>query len=137
LGFPCPEDREPWLINAEGNPMRFDGYNAEHRFAFEHHGTQHYIETKFYKDKAFEKRQRDDSTKNQLAGANGIRLFVVDQLYLKTDFDQLRINLIEFAKEHSIPVVPNHETIAVCPVSPKWTDMTHPNLTYLDGSSGA
>jgi hypothetical protein len=113
LGFPCPEGRESWLVNEEGNAMRFDGYNAEHRFAFEHHGTQHYIETKFYKDDAFKKRQIDDGTKEKLAKENGIRLFVVNQLFLKTDFDQLRSSLLAFAENHSIPTVTNAETICI------------------------
>ena len=113
LGFECLGSGREWLINDDGNRMRFDGFNERYGFAFEHHGSQHYKETKFYKGENLLKRQRDDLTKEKLAAEHGIKLLIVNQLFIKTDLNQLRSNIISFASANGIPMVPNAKDIFV------------------------
>jgi hypothetical protein len=96
-----------WLVSSEGTYLELDGYNEECKLAFEHHGTQHYVESTFYKGEDFLKRKRDDETKERLCKKNGIRLLVVNQLFIKTSLEQLKSDIIAFLEKANAPIIEN------------------------------
>jgi hypothetical protein len=106
-GLKFPTCRPRWLLNKDGWQMELDGCNETHKVAFEHHGTQHYIPTKFYDEKALAKRQLDDSTKEELCAKNGVRLLVVRELFKFTSLEDLRKKVTEFAQENGLTIKEN------------------------------
>jgi len=57
----------------------FDGYNEEHKIAFEYHGYQHYIYPNYWHrtEEIFKAAQQNDINKEQYCKENGIRLIIV------------------------------------------------------------
>lgn len=57
----------------------FDGYNEEHKIAFEYHGIQHYIYPNFFHrtNDAFIQQQQRDMNKINYCINNGIRLIII------------------------------------------------------------
>jgi hypothetical protein len=77
--------------------LEFDGYNEEHKIAFEYQGYQHYIyPNRFHKTiEQFEKQQQNDRTKKQYCIENGIHLIEISHTEarrLKKYIDTLNIN---------------------------------------------
>ena len=96
-----------WLINSDGNQMELDGYNEDYRIAFEHHGTQHYIESKYYKGITFEKRIQDDKTKEEICKKNNVRLLIVREVLKTTSLEQLKLQIESFALENNLKIKEN------------------------------
>ncbi len=113
MGIELPSVRPSWLRNIDGNILELDGFNEKFKFAFEHHGTQHYFESEHYKGDAFKKRVRDDTRKEDLCRKNGIRLLIVNQLFQKTDLAELRSMIISFCKKNHLPLVDDAESVEI------------------------
>lgn len=76
-----PKVRPKWLVNADGNQMELDGYCRSLSLAFEHHGVQHYQQSRFFHSKSgFEKRVTDDDKKRTLCRRHGVTLIEVPQI---------------------------------------------------------
>lgn len=80
-GWRFPKARPVWLKGKSTYPMELDGYNEQHRVAFEYQGTQHYVP--IFGRKAFEITKRNDERKRVLCYSRGILLIRVP--YWKRD----------------------------------------------------
>lgn len=87
----------------EDKRYKLDGYNEEHKIAFEYHGYQHYIyPNHFHKTKEqFKKAQQRDLDKIQYAKDKGIRLIIIPcsenanlETCINSQLELLRINRI-------------------------------------------
>jgi hypothetical protein len=89
---PFPKARPSWLVNNRGYRMELDGFCKKLRIAFEHQGEQHYTtKTHFITSKDELKiRKSDDLEKVSLCKANKIRLFVVPELFSRTEIEDLQ-----------------------------------------------
>ncbi|MBC5992414.1 zinc-ribbon domain-containing protein [Pontibacter cellulosilyticus] len=80
-----PKVRPKWLRSDRGYPMELDGYSKELGIAFEHQGTQHFVDRKHFKDdffgtgkpSKFKAIQKRDALKAQLCEQRGILLIQV------------------------------------------------------------
>lgn len=66
-------------IYYKNNRYQFDGYNEDHKIAFEYHGIQHYIYPNYWHKTEidFLNAQQRDRNKEQYCIENGIRLLIV------------------------------------------------------------
>ena len=66
-------------IKYEGKKYEFDGYNEEHKIAFEYHGYQHYIFPNYFHktEEIFKAAQERDRIKEQYCIDNNIKLIVI------------------------------------------------------------
>jgi hypothetical protein len=82
FGKKFPKTRPSWLINHDGFQMELDGYCKELALAFEHQGSQHYIQNDYFhhSDSQFQKRQADDRRKKALCKKNRITLIEIPQI---------------------------------------------------------
>ena len=57
----------------------FDGYNEEHKIAFEYHGYQHYVYPNFFHktEKDFLSNQERDKAKEEYCKENNIKLIII------------------------------------------------------------
>ena len=101
--------------------MELDGYNEEHKIAFEHHGNQHYNENSRFHDKknTLAKREIDDDLKVQQCETNNIKLIVIPALFEITPIEELK-NVIKSEL--------NRLQITV----PKDFDLIHPKRTEMN-----
>ena len=90
LGISLPKKRV-YLDNSKW--YEFDGYNKEHKVAFEYHGYQHYVYPNFFckTEEQFLSQQRRDKEKNQYCKDRGILLIVIP--YTVKDLDTYINNL--------------------------------------------
>ena len=74
------------------NRYQFDGYNEEHKIAFEYHGIQHYKYPNYWHktEELFKQAQQRDKIKEQYCIINGIKLLVIP--YTETKNLNLYIN---------------------------------------------
>ena len=85
-----------FLKNSNGNNMELDGYNIEHKIAFEHHGIQHYEEGVFHNERnALDNRKKDDEIKRKQCKLNNIRLIEIDVLFDYTPIEKLKETIKE------------------------------------------
>jgi hypothetical protein len=90
LQFVCNKKYD-FLINKNGKKMELDGYNKEHKIAFEHNGIQHYEIGVYSKtQKVLEQRIQDDKLKVKLCEKMGIRLIVIPALGIFTPLNNLK-----------------------------------------------
>jgi len=68
------------LRGVGGNPLEIDLYNEELRLGVEHHGTQHFIQKKFYGINRFHKQQEHDRRRRQYCKSRGITLIEIRQV---------------------------------------------------------
>jgi hypothetical protein len=110
-----------FLINSNGEKMELDGYNEEHKIAFEHHGVQHYKESsKFHNQtNTLAKRKDDDELKGQQCVASNIKLIVIPALFEITPITDLK-NVIK------------SELIRLQITVPLDFDLIHPKRTEMN-----
>jgi hypothetical protein len=120
IEFTCNKKYD-FLINSNGKKMELDGYNEEHKIAFEHHGNQHYNENSRFHDKknTLVKREIDDDLKVQQCETNNIKLIVIPALFEITPIEELK-NVIKSEL--------NRLQITV----PKDFDLIHPKRTEMN-----
>lgn len=89
FGFGLPKRR--FFYN--GVRYEWDGFNEEHKIAFEYHGEQHYERHKFFhkREKDLQAQKQRDDTKEKYAKENGISLTVIPFSLLKT-LEKLLLN---------------------------------------------
>lgn len=81
----------PFLKNSNGNKMELDGYNEEHKIAFEHHGIQHYKRSSLHRGgNSLNKRKIDDKLKREQCTMNSIRLIEIPALFELTPLENLK-----------------------------------------------
>lgn len=81
LKFPKTRSLD-WLKTSAGTHLELDGFNAEHKLAFEHHGRQHYIaNSRFAKGVSFEKLKSRDRLKSKLCKENGVSIVYTKELF--------------------------------------------------------
>ena len=93
LGLEFIKTRFYYDINNKRKFYEFDGYNKEHKVAFEYHGEQHYIYPNYWHKtlKIYEKAIKRDSDKVKYAEENNIKLIIIPY----TENDRLE----EYVKE--------------------------------------
>jgi hypothetical protein len=75
FGKPFPSVRNlDWLRTPEGHALELDGYCADLKMAFEHHGEQHYRDIRFLNSPQY------DELKESLCEKYGVLLVIVPQL---------------------------------------------------------
>lgn len=74
-GWPFEKARPLWLKGRGRHPLELDGYNEEHRVAFEYQGEQHY--QPLYGQKALSKLKKNDDRKRMLCRRYGVHLIRV------------------------------------------------------------
>lgn len=72
-----------WLKNKEGRFLELDGFNKNLNIAFEHQGTQHYGDDKFFSLSKY------DSLKRELCKKNRVRLIEVPELVTRLKIKDL------------------------------------------------
>lgn len=111
-----------FLKNGKGNPMELDGYNKEHKIAFEHHGIQHYKKTSWHNAKnTLKARKNDDLLKREQCESNGIKLIEIPALFEMTQLSDLK-KVIKIELERlkiEIPsnfdeINPNRSELVIC-----------------------
>lgn len=82
FGMPFPKTKPGWLKSPTGTLLELDGYSAELKLAFEHHGIYHYEVMVPYSPTpaALIKRQALDAIKRSICGANGIDLIEIPEV---------------------------------------------------------
>jgi hypothetical protein len=77
----------------KSNRYEFDGYNEEHKIAFEYHGYQHYIYPNYWHrtKEIFDAAKQRDKNKEQYCIESGIKLIVIPYTYtdLNTYIDEV------------------------------------------------
>jgi hypothetical protein len=84
-----PRSRPAWLEMGPRSHLELDGYNADLKLAFEHHGRQHYgdVRMRFPTDYA-EQRKRDTFKRKQCL-AQGVRLIEVPEIFGLTPLSEV------------------------------------------------
>ena len=83
-----PKTYPKWLVNNRGNRMELDGYCKDLKIAFEHQGEQHYTQLK-HRAKRLSIQLEDDRVKVELCKKNGIRLFIIPEIFGRTQLEDL------------------------------------------------
>lgn len=112
-GLKFPQVWPEWLVSNDGRRFELDGYNEKNNLAFEHHGTQHYRETKFYRGAAFKNRVETDRYKRLLCKQRGVKLLEIRELLIQTNLDDLRIEIIKFLEKNGIKPVSGYEEMSI------------------------
>jgi hypothetical protein len=92
------------------NGYELDGYNDEHKLAFEHHGLQHYHYTEFFHESVenFNERQNLDKEKEKELGNKKINLILIHYWIAERTTDE---NLVKYISEKliefSVPMITN------------------------------
>ncbi len=108
LGFPLKSSREDWNINPKtGRRLELDGYNEEHKIAFEHNGEHHYKTTLYspsISDNVFILQLEKDEVKRMNCKNKDVKLIVVPILKQKFryKFFHLLRHVIKTCKEQSL-----------------------------------
>jgi hypothetical protein len=103
-----PSARPKWNKNKDGNLMELDGFNPELGVAFEHQGSQHYKDVKFFHKgpNNLKKRQKDDKEKIRLSKKNGVDLIQIPSIFEMLGGVKPAIKFIKKAlKEKGIKIV--------------------------------
>ena len=110
-----PKAYPKWLVNDRGNQMELDGYCADLRLAFEHHGQQHYnISTPFVKDTdKLSKTKASDELKRELCKKRGIHLIEIPEIGTLLKIDELKPFIEECCIENTIPLPEEYDRIDV------------------------
>lgn len=92
IKFKANPKKLEWLTNSNFNKMELDGFNDEHKIAFEHHGIQHYEFTKPYHNNPedLKKRQDDDKLKVKKCEENNIKLIIIPTLITTIPIEDLK-----------------------------------------------
>lgn len=94
--------RPNWLINSKtGKKLELDGYCEELGIAFEHNGTQHYKKVKIFKTD-LKYTIFLDNIKKQLCIDNGVKLFIIQELFIKTKIKDLAKIITDQCKDLAI-----------------------------------
>ena len=103
-----------FLKNSNGNKMELDGYNSEHKIAFEHHGIQHYRKTSLHNAKnTLNKRLKDDELKRKQCVSEGIKLIEIPALFQMTPINELREVIKEKLIELEINIPDDFDKIKI------------------------
>ncbi len=111
FNVPFPKIRPKWLKNDRGNRMELDGHNEKFSLAFEYHGEQHFIPTKFFQqgEKTLDRRKSDDELKRRLCRRMSIKLI---EIPFDVETNKLYAYILHKCEELSINV-PIHENVDV------------------------
>jgi hypothetical protein len=82
--------RPLWLVSSSGTRLELDGFCEKLNLAFEHNGIQHFKRAFKMTDKDLAKIKLNDKLKVKLCKKHGVKLIVIDQLFVKTSFDSLK-----------------------------------------------
>jgi hypothetical protein len=91
--IPFEKAKPTWLTNSSGRTLELDGYNEEHKVAFEYQGIQHYKEHKLFHQRdnsSLEKQQLHDKIKVDKCKENNINLIIIPYWYNFQDLDRLK-----------------------------------------------
>ena len=94
--------------------MELDGYNEEHKIAFEHNGIQHYeIGVYSRTEKDLEQRIKDDNLKVDLCENMGIKLIVIPAIGIVTPLNNLKDKIKSELLRLGIQVPPKFDQINI------------------------
>ncbi len=112
IEFTCNKKYD-FLKNSSGKKMELDGYNEEHKIAFEHHGVQHYKENNRFHDtkNTLVKRKFDDDLKVKQCETLGIKLIVIPALFEITPITELKNVIKSELIRLQIPIPPDFDLI--------------------------
>lgn len=91
FGHSFTKSRPNWLLNTDGNRAELDGYCADLKLAFEHHGQYHYkIDNIYSKTQAqVEKRRKEDQYKEEICREHGVKVIVIPEIFSLTPLDMI------------------------------------------------
>lgn len=113
IKFVCNKKYD-FLINSKGKKMELDGYNEEHKIAFEHNGIQHYeIGVYSRTEKDLEQRIKDDNLKVDLCENMGIKLIVIPAIGIVTPLNNLKDKIKSELLRLGIQVPPKFDQINI------------------------
>jgi hypothetical protein len=109
-----PPNAPKWL-KYKNRFLQLDGYNAKLKIAFEHQGAHHTKHISYYHDtkKKFRELLKRDQKKRQLCKANGVSLFIFEEVPNKTKPDRLLEIIAKQAKKHHIVLPKRLRTIKI------------------------
>lgn len=113
--YKFPKSNPSWLKNDRGNVMELDGYCQELQLAFEHQGEQHYsISTQYIQTREkLNQRKKDDKKKLDLCHKNGIKLFIVPQIFKRLKIAEIKELIKEQSREKNISLPEDFDEISV------------------------
>ena len=108
FGFELPNKKPLWNVNPKtGRLLELDGYNEEHKVAFEHDGEHHFKETvysSFLSEEQLEIQLERDKAKKQNCKNAGVKLISIPILkyHLRYRFFPLLRHVIEHCKKQGV-----------------------------------
>lgn len=104
-GLKFPPAAPKWLKSPRGTQLYLDGYNENVELAFEHDGTQHFIETRFYDRYKLSQRKKDDLWREKQCRKMGVTLIRIRELLNKTSLLQLQTIVTKALRQKKIEVL--------------------------------
>lgn len=108
LGHPFKKARPSWLRTSDGHQMELDGYSQSLKIAFEHQGTQHYNNVKYFHSSKskLEKIKNNDQRKRDLCRDNGIILIEVPSILEMLGVNNVKSFICEELLKNNISLPP-------------------------------
>jgi hypothetical protein len=102
LGFNLNKARPSWIINPEtDHSLELDGYNEEHKFAFEFQG-RHHFEDNVYDGSNLEDIIKKDKIKKKSCEDNGVYLFVINDVKQVSSIDDWIAYVVDELEKNNI-----------------------------------
>jgi len=103
----------PIWLSYEGKRLQLDGYNQEHKIAFEYQGIQHYQHIKWFgnEEKFFKQRIRD-KVKQEICTSNGVVLLTIREFRDLSDKEEIISHVARVARDNGkLPLEFDRKTI--------------------------
>jgi hypothetical protein len=92
--------------------MELDGYNEEHRIAFEHQGEQHYRKSHYSPtERDVDRRKKDDALKRKQCRQNNIKLIEIRTVITKSPLSELKSQIKKELIKLKIEIPSDFDTI--------------------------